>query len=208
MPGARGADVPRGALLMVLVVGVGCTLGPPPVELLPVRGPLPRVIAVWPIVEAPFDASRDGLLGGLEAALRARGHTVVPAAVAQELLDATAAPSPQVAPAELRQRLGADATLQFVITGFTAEGARPLREAQWDLTWRLVSLHDGGVQWSCTQRGHYVPPRDVGDPHRALDAEPDVLPIGGDPRLVYRDGRELLAALHRLAMAQLPARSR
>lgn len=186
----------------------GCTFGPPPVAPLPLAGPLPRVVAIWPFLPDAYRPHGELLLGSLAAALRARGPAVVPWAVAQELLRETLAASPQEAPAELRERLGADAALQLVVTDFAAQGTRPLREAQWDLTWRLVSLHDGQLQWSCTQRGHYVPPRDVADPHRAFDAEPDVVPIGGDRRIVYRDAAELVAALHRLAMAQLPARSR
>lgn len=194
--------------LAAFAVAAGCTFSPAPPAPLPLSGPMPRVVVVWPILPDAFRPHGELLLGSLGAALRARGHTVVPWAVAQELLLDTPVAAPQDAPAELRERLGADAALQLVVTDFTAEGTRPLREAQWDLAWRLVSLRDGQLQWSCTQRGHYVPPRDVADPHRALDAEPDVVPIGGDRRIVYRDAAELIAALHRLAMAQLPAGSR
>jgi hypothetical protein len=31
------------------------------------------------------------------------------------------------------------------------------------------------------------------------------VPIGGDPRVTYRDATELMAALHRFAMSHLPA---
>jgi hypothetical protein len=178
-----------------------CRVGEPTPE--PVRGELPRVVAVWPRAVAA-DANGDCCLAGLDQALRGRGYRAVPVAVAAELL--AAAPVAPAGPAAAGAVLGCEAVMELVVGEFTASGARPLREAQWDLQWRLVSTRGAGVVWSQTLRGRWVAPtRDFGDPHRPLDAEPEIVPIGGGAPVTWRDEAELLAALHRTALARLPA---
>lgn len=193
--------------LAFVVLASSCTFGSPAPTPVPVRGDMPHTIAVWPVVDDGH-TPRDTLLAGLDAALRQRGHHILTWQVAQELLRGTEVSSPQAAPAAAARALGADGAMQFVVREFTAAGSRPLREAHWDLEWRLVSLRSGTVLWSTTHRGGWVPPRDAADPNRPLDAEPDVVPIGGRAPFVYLDAAELLAALHQQAMAFLPPRSR
>lgn len=193
--------------LVCMALASACTFGAPAPTPVPVRGDMPRTIAVWPFVHDGRTTS-DVLLNGLDAALRQRGHHILTWQVAQELLRGTEVSSPQEGAAEAARALGVDGAMQFVVREFTAAGSRPLREAHWDLEWRLVSLPSGTVIWSTTHRGGWVPPRDAADPNRPLDAEPDVVPIGGRAPFVYRDAAELLAALHQQAMAMLPARSR
>ena len=197
---------PARSLLALVSLAAACHVGaPPPV---PVRGDMPRTIAVWPMLGELHQPGCETLLPGLDAALRQRGHHIVTWQVARELLRDTDVSSPQQMPQELARMLGADATMQLVVREFAAAGTRPLREAHWDLEWRLVSLRSGSVIWSTTHRGGWVPPRDEADPNRPLDAEPEVVPIGGRVSFVYRDAGELVAALHQQAMAQLPPRSR
>jgi hypothetical protein len=139
-------------------------------------------------------------------ALAARGYRPTSPAVAAQLLAdrglvvATAPPS--IAAAEA---LAVDAVLVVVVRGLSARGRAPLLEAQWDLEWRLLAKATGNVLWSHAHRGGYRHRQDdFGDPHRPLDAEPEIVPIGGRGQRPYHSAEELLATLHRLAMARLP----
>lgn len=195
----------RGPWACAAVLAAACTTAPEP---LPVRGELPRTIAVWPDVGAEFAPARDLLLTGMEQALRARGYAVVPAGVARELLHAATLDAASVTPAASGRVIAADAVLQLVPRAFVAVGAQPLHEATWDLEWRLVSARGGGTVWSCPASGSWRRAIDDGrDPHRALDAPPELVPFGGGPRN-WRDAADLVAALHRQALAQLPPRPR
>jgi len=177
-------------------------------ETVPVRGPLPRTVAVWPSLGEAFAASRDVLLAGLDAALFPRGYAVIPPAVAAELLAGAAIDATAADPAASGRALAADAVLQFVVRDFVVEGERPLRAASWDVEWRLVSTRGAGVLWNFAHRGSWHRATDDGrDPHRALDAEAEITPIGGRGPANHRDAIDLCAALHRLAMAKLPRRS-
>lgn len=193
-------------LPFVLVVAACQVAEPTPV---PLRGEPPRTIAVWPRAGNEATVGNDVLLDGLEAALHGRGYQVVASRVAAELLQAASDGRTEPDPAAMGQVLVCDAVLQLVVREFTAAGTRPLREARWDLEWRLVSTRGEGVVWSFSNRGSWFPPQgDFGDPHRPLDAERDIVPIGGDPRITYRNANELAASLHRMALSHLPPRSR
>ena len=189
------------AAWLLLVLGVACQ-APAPVADAPLLA-----VAVWPGL-GEFDRLGDLLLPPLEQALRERHCRVVPANVARELLADVGAAAPQDAPAAVARALAVPTVLQLVVREFTASGARPLREARWDFEWRLVSLPSGAVTWSHSERGSWTPPRaDFGDPHRRLDAEPQVVPIGGDGEFLYRDARELVLARHLLATKLLVQRA-
>lgn len=191
----------RGAVLAVALLA-GCAVLA--VEPQPLRGEPPRVVAIWPVVDGEFAAVRTLQLSGLDAALRARGYEVIAPDVARELLRGGPA---DATPATSGPLLACDAVLQFVPHEFVAEGSRPLRHAHWRVEWRLVSTRGGGVLWSWSSAGSWAASHDDGrDPHRALDAEPDYVPFGGRRAGNYRDALELVAALHRAAMARLPRR--
>jgi hypothetical protein len=193
----------RGALLCALAAGA-CQLGGAPAPT-PLRGDTPRTIAVWPVVAASHQAHRELLLDGLDEALRARGHRAIPWAVVREMVDDATGEAPADVVLAATDRVTADAALQLVVRDFDALGTRPLQDARWDLEWRLVSLTRQGVLWSWSNRGSWQPTlRDRGDPHRALDADPEIVPIGGEPRVTYRDAAELVQSLHRLALSHLP----
>lgn len=195
------------AILWLALLAPACRVGEP--ELVALRGDLPKSIAVWPFVGPQFDAASELLLEGIEVAVRGRGYQVVPAAVASELLRALGPGIAEVEPAAMGQTLSCDAVLQLVVRDFEAAGSRPLREARWDLEWRLISTRGGGVVWSYPHHGTWAPPpENFGDVHRPLDAEPDIVPMGGDPRITYRNANELVASLHRMALSFLPSRSR
>lgn len=184
----------------------GCHLGGP--ATIPLRGEPPDVVAVWPFVAVGQEALAGLLLPPLDEALRPRGYRVVVSAVAARLLEAAGAGASPV-PASAGPALGADAVLELLVRDFEASGERPLRHARWDLEWRLWSTRGGGVLWSFAQRGSFqAAPQAAADPHRPLDAEPDIVPIGGAGASGYRDATELAAVLHRDAMARLPAAPR
>ena len=194
-----------GALLVTAVVLVGCRVGEPaPV---PLAGDEPQVVAVWPFVLAEQPVDAELLLGSLGGAMTARGYRTISYAVGLQMLrDANMADAAEVTRAGAV--LGADAVLQVLVREFEASGSRPLREARWDLQWRLLSTRGGCVLWSFAQRGAMrANLGDGGDPHRALDAERDIVPMGGGAPVTYRDADELVASLHRLALSRLPRRS-
>lgn len=173
------------------------------VEPLPLRGEVPRTIAVWPFPLSAADADSDLVFTGLVQALGARGYRVVSPAVGVQLL-AEANLDPSAAPAAVGPVLGADALLQIVVRDLQATG-RPLQQATWDVEWRLRSSRDGGLLWSFAHRGTWQPSAaDFGDPHRPPDAEPEIVPIGGRGERRFHDAAELVASLHRMAMAKLP----
>lgn len=189
----------RGVALGVALLAA-CTA--PRVEPQPLRGEPPRVVAIWPVIDGEFAAVRALLLSGLDAAVRARGYEVMAPDVVLELLRSGPA---EPTPATSGPLLACDAVLEFVPHEFAAEGVRPLRHAAWRVEWRLVSTPGGGVLWSWSSAGSWAASNDDGrDPHRALDAEPDYVPFGGGRAGNYRDALELVAALHRSAMARLP----
>jgi hypothetical protein len=196
----------RWSLLGAAAVFAACQpIAPEPIAL---RGPVPRTIAVWPFPLARADADAGLVFTGLANAVAARGYATTPPPVTAQLL----ADKGLDASTDLATAGGAlvtDAVLQLVVREFGASGARPLREAEWELEWRLLAVPGGAVVWSFAHRGTWHAPRNTfDDPHRALDAEPDVVPIGGPARGGYRDAAELVAALHGMAMAKLPRRTR
>lgn len=173
------------------------------VQPLPLRGEVPRTIAIWPFPQSATGADRELVFTGLVQALGARGYRVVsPAVSTQLLLEADLGPS--ASPTSVGPVLGADAVLQVVVHDLQASG-RPLQQATWDCEWRLLSCRDGGVTWSFVHRGTWrQAAQDFGDPHRPPDAEPDIVPIGGRGDRRFHDAAELVASLHRMAMAKLP----
>jgi hypothetical protein len=128
---------------------------------------------------------------------------VVTSPVAAEML-AAAGVAADADPAAAGLALGADAVLVCAVRSFAAAGERPLQQAEWDLTWRLVSTRGMGELWSWNDRGTWLRPRADGRaPGEPLDALPEVANVGGGP-VTYRGADELCAALHRSAMLRLP----
>lgn len=201
----RGSAGPSGravALAAPLLVALGaCRFGDP--EPTPLRGPEPAVVAIWPHIAKEFAPARATLLAGLDGAVRARGYRVVTSPVAAEML-AAAGVAADADPAAAGLALGADAVLVCAVRSFAAAGERPLQQAEWDLTWRLVSTRGMGELWSWNDRGTWLRPRADGRaPGEPLDALPEVANVGGGP-VTYRGADELCAALHRSAMLRLP----
>ena len=190
------------ALAAALLLALGaCRFGDPAPT--PLRGPEPAVVAIWPHVAKEFAPARATLLAGLDGAVRARGYRVVTSPVAAEML-AAAGVAADADPAAAGPALGADAVLVCAVRSFAAAGERPLQQAEWDLTWRLVSTRGMGELWSWNDRGTWLRPRADGRaPGEPLDALPEVANVGGGP-VTYRGADELCAALHRSAMLRLP----
>jgi len=175
----------------------------------PLLGPAPQSIAVWPAATAAGPHAQE-LLDGLDRAARTRGYRVQAAAVTERLLadaaEVVPPPSLEDLPG-LGRLLDVDALLALEVRAFAADG-EPLRSSRWDLQWRLLSTRGHGTLWSFDHAGAWALLRDEADPQRRLDAEPEVVPIGGDRARRFRGVPELAADLHRLAMDHLPARSR
>lgn len=201
-PTSLSASSRARALVATVLLALGaCRFGDP--EPKPLRGPEPAVVAIWPHVAKEFTPARATLLVGLDGAVRARGYRVVTAPVAAELL-AGAGVAVDADPASAGLALGADAVLVCAVRSFAAVGERPLQQAEWDLTWRLVSTRGLGELWSWNDRGTWLRPRADGRaPGEPLDALPEVANVGGGP-VTYRGADELCAALHRSAMLHLP----
>lgn len=188
----------------------GCRIGGS-IEPIPLQGPMPDAIAVWPLVAGADDRdTAPALLAGLDRAAVRRGYRVVTSEVAREMGFAGHAPGAEGPKGDLSaigQRLDVDAILAIEVVRFTADGS-PLRAASWDLRWVLHSTRGGGLLWSFAHSGSWQRPRDDVDPLRPLDAEPEVAWIGGDRSPSFHDVNELSWWLSRHAMEHLPPHPR
>lgn len=197
------------ALLLPGAALCGC-LGPPAIVPVPLAGPAPRSIAVWPWIAAPVATPEAVperiLLAGLDRALLARGYRVQASAVVQHLLEAVPVPADLESPwAIVGRELGVDAVLQFGARRFTRDLSRSgwLQSAAWECEWRLLATADGAVLWQHEQRGAW----------RRADLEPDsnyprddlLNPSPFGPALPsFRSLEELLEHLHWQALQRLP----
>lgn len=199
------------AASVLLAIGcAGCRVAD--VEPVPLRGPAPDAIGIWPIGNETAGGHAGDLLEGFDRAVRARGYRGPSREVGSRMLfdSPTTAVSPTFTdnePGRLGQLLDVDAIFVLEVRRFAAEG-EPLRSASWDLQWQLHSTRGHGVSWTFEHAGSWQRPRDDEDPLRPLDAEPGIVPIGEPRTPGFRDVRELANWLHRHAMARLPALSR
>ncbi len=194
---------------LAIFAASGCQLAT--VEPEPLSGPMPSSIGIWPAVVETAGSQAPELLEGLDRAVRNRGYRGPSFEVGRRMLfDAspTAAPPTLDDLAGIGRLLEVDAILVLEVIRFAADGER-LRSASWHLQWRLLSTNGHGELWSYEHHGSWTPraPFDD-DPLRRLDAEPEVVPIGGDRTPHFRSVPELVAELHRLAMEHLPRHSR
>lgn len=199
-----------------LLVGA-CRIGGA-VEPVPLVGSAPTVVVVWPVLEAAGAtaagataagaAAADDLLHGLDVVLRLRGYRVVPPRVAEQMLLDAGIAVPTFAAVDLAavgKVLLADAVLRLVVREFAAAAEEPLQQARWDVEWNLVSTRGLGVQWSFAHHGSWrARDRDQQDPLRRLDAEPDIVPVGGNRTPGFRSRADLAHWLHRHALEHLP----
>lgn len=197
----------RSAVLLPLlaVAAAGCRVST--IEPVPIAGPTPRSIAVWPLVTDPTGAPVGGLLEDLDRAARSRGYDVLATAVTYRMLVDEAAPG---ATPDLRdlpalgRQLGVEAILVLDVRAFAADGEPP-RSARWDLGWRLLSTAGRGELWSWEHHGSWRRrPADDDEPLRPPDDAMRPVTLGGDRSPYYRSLRELAADLHRHAMDHLP----
>jgi hypothetical protein len=194
-------------LLLLLLGACACTTGwrVAAVAPEPFAGPAPRAIAVWPWLDEAASPHAEALLADLDAIVRSRGYRVPSLAmVRQQLADAAVLPGPPGDLAAVGRILEVDAVAVLDVAQFAADGD-PLRSARWALGWRILSTQGRGPLWHHELTGRWDR-RDYvdDDPLRRPDAEPDVVPFGGDRAPSFRSVRELAANLHRLAMDHLP----
>lgn len=177
----------------------------------PLAGPVPRSIGIWPVANEAAGPHAWELLEGLDRAVRARGYRVPSREVCYRMLfdSVTTAPTPTLGDVEgIGILFDVEALLVLEVRQFQAEGDR-LRSASWDLQWRLLSTRGHGTLWSYEHHGNWAQrPFADENPLRPLDAEPDLVPIGGDRTRSFHAVAELAAQLHQMAMAHLPAAGR
>ena len=193
-------------LIAVLLLGA-CRLG---VEPLPMSGPAPEVIAIWPLAMGAEPPDSDLWFAGMTGAVSRRGYRVLPPGISAELLRTSDVAAQSNNIEGIGRALRADAVLRLEVRRFDAEGSAGLRHAEWDLKWRLLSTRGHGEQWSYTHHGHYHQADYASfDPGRSLDEqhEPrDIVPIGGNRSPSYRSAADLMASLNNRAMSLLPKR--
>lgn len=190
----------------LLLVVAGCRLGTVPAT--PLAGPSPRSLVIAPLANRGVAAGVDGLLAGVEQAMRARGYRVLPLGVGhdliaqQELLPVVHLEAPGLR--RVKDALDVEAVLLVEVFAFDAE-PQPFDAASWDLQWRLLSTTTGGVLWQHREQGTWHRPLgEPIDPTRAPGAEQPVLPFGQAAPPVFRSVADLAMSLHRTAAARLP----
>ncbi|MFK7740263.1 MAG: hypothetical protein AB8H80_08060 [Planctomycetota bacterium] len=199
--------MPRSRVAAVaLLAGVSaCRVGSV-VEVVPIRGPQPEVVAVWPFIDAAEEA-----LPGLSQAVAWRRYDVVPGEMVRALLQAAEYSGDPSDTNAIGQAVQADALLELRVLRLELEEVDVLRSARWDLEWKLVSTRGHGVQWRFEHHGVWLRRRDEAfDPTRSLEDQQDardIVPIGGDRTPGFRNSRELMSWLHRHALEHLPLRS-
>lgn len=198
----RAATLARFPWLGLLAALAACRSSAPP-AVVPLRGPTPTAIAVWPeLLGAPLALGVEGL----DNVVRARGYRVPSIAVTRESLRSLVPVGDEVPDQAARAAVGAgllvDAVLCCEVLRWQVEG-EPVRFASWHLRWTLLSTREAGELWRQEHSGSWAQV-DPGDAQRRLDEETPYLPIGGDRRRAFRSGSELLAQLHLDALATLP----
>lgn len=193
--------------MLALLSLSACRIGAEP-EPIPIDGPAPEVIAVWPAASGAEPPGAELWFTGLSNALSRRGYRVLPPAVTSELLRTSDLATAAVNEQGIGRALRADALLQLRVHQFEATANPALQTADWHLEWRLLSTRGLGIQWTFTHQGHYqqVDP-DPFDPARSVDEHrhlPDLAPIGGPRHPNFQTPRDLLAHLHNQAIAHLP----
>lgn len=183
------------------------------VEPLALAGPMPPSIGIWPLPDENAGANGPALLSDLDRAVRVRGYRVPSLAVGGQLLLDSKPDGSMPASSDLQaigDALRVDALLRLDVRRFDAAGEPGrFRGASWDLQWTLVSTRGGGELWRYEHAGSWRQRDTVTEnPHRAFDAEPDYVPIGGDRTPNFHSVAELAAELHRSAMDHLPAYTR
>ncbi len=195
----------------LVAASAGCRFGAA-VEATPIVGAAPQTVAVWPFAAGAEPPGDDLWFHGLAYHLGRRGYRVVAPGVAREVLASSDLASGLRDEAAVGRALLADAVLYVEVRGFDASGGRALKEASWDIVWRLVSTRGEGQQWSYANRGSWrQADRAPLESFRSFDEQqepPPILPIGGSDVPAFRDTRDVMAHLHRVAMARLPERAR
>jgi hypothetical protein len=196
-------DLLRRCPLLPLLLAASCTFGG--VEPIPLAGPPPRAVLVWPRVGEVFAAYERELLSGLDLALLRRGYQVTSTAVARQLLaERGMLTMPPPAPQRVGSELAVDAVLLLDVREFAPVGDR-LENASWDLRWELRSAQNDGVSWQFVHRGSWNRSTIVDeDPLRPIDTEPGLVPPATQVSPSFRDAADLAAWLNRLAMDHLP----
>lgn len=193
----------RRLICALFLLSAACRIGE--VEPLPIAGPVPGVVAVWPVAIGGDPPGADVWFAGLSSALGRRGYRVLTPGLTRELLKSYELTEDL---AKFGPALRADAVMQLEIREFDADGTSAVQHANWDLSWRLISTRGFGEQWSFRHQGYYSQAaRYQVDPGRSFDEHSDppiIVPIGGLGPRGFRTPAELLASLHNQAMERLP----
>ncbi len=200
------------ALLASVLAGLLASCSFSSVDLVPLAGPAPQRVTVWPGVGGDLGPVSGTLLYGLDEALRRRGYRVVAQRVARQMLVDAGVPSPESVLPErtdlgaIGRELAVDAVVLVDVRDFEVEPrSGDLRHARWDLSWRILSTRDGAELWRYHHGGAWSRSSEQRfDSLERPEPMPGVVPIGGDAGWSFRDAADLAANLHRLALAHLP----
>jgi len=195
------------ALMAAACAACGTTAAPRPL-----LGPAPRSIVI-----APPHAGSGALpppaavAFGADRALRGRGYHVLGLAVGFDLLRANdlvrVAWEEQQGLGRIGTELDVDAVLVIDVRRWEVDGSDRFDGASYDLGWRLLSTRGAGLLWENQLQGDYRRPvSEPLDPTRRPDAQPAVMPFGGQRVPTFREPADLAAALHTAALSDLPPR--
>ena len=201
----------RRSPILVALLGLfaSCSFGAG-VEPTPLVGDSPETVAIWPFAAGATPPDGELWFTGIAYQLGRRGYRVVAPGVARELLLGTDLAASLEDPRAVGRALDADAVLHVDVRAFESRGERSLREARWDVAWRLVSTRGQGQQWAHAAHGRWrMTDRESVESALGFEDIRGPLPprsVGGPRVPSFRDARELFAFLHREAMVRLPER--
>lgn len=199
-------------LILVALLGLSTSCSfDADVEPTPLLGDAPQTVAIWPFAAGGQPPDSEVWFTGLAYQLGRRGYRVIAPGVSRELLLGSDLAVALEDVEAVGRALAADAVLHVDVRAFESRGEGSLREASWDVAWRLVSTRGQGQQWAHVAHGAWhMADRERLESALGFEDIRGPLPprsIGGPRVPSFRDVAELLAHLHREAMARLPERA-
>ena len=177
--------------------------GPPPTAVLVLP---PRALGTGDSVDLRFFAY------GADRALQSRGYRSLPLGAGFDLWRRFGASRPDEPEVDVLRRLqhqaGIDAVLLLEVSDWRVQQDSRLRNADWDVTWRMIEAATGAEIWRHRLQGQWSRAQESPTQARTWTEEPPPVEIGGTRGESFASERELAAGLHRSALARLPAMTR
>jgi len=182
----------------------------------PISGSIPHSVLVGPVVDASGElgaADRDAIAGALVAPLRERGYRVpsldrawddLEVAGLLRGLDAQTAPGVEVL-RDVGRAAHVDAVLTVVVRQWEVRGSGVLEAVQHDVEYVMRSTATGGEMWRQASAGGYQRPSASAGVDDLAERGPALTPVQGAGQVLFRTPLDAMRAVHRWAMARLPA---